>query len=84
MSILIIGFYICYGIFKGVIFDKKTIFLSRILIDYSITVAVVIVILFVLGKISLSSDYLLSLKRIVILSFPASMGAVVVDGFDKE
>jgi hypothetical protein len=27
---------------------------------------------------------LIALKRIIILSFPASMGGVIVDGFDKE
>lgn len=84
LSILIIGFYIRYGIFEGAVSDKKIIFITRILFDYLITFIVVAIILLVLNKISFTSDYLLSLKRIIILSFPASMGAAIVDGFDKE
>ena len=84
LSLAIIGFYIYYGIFQGQVSDKKSVFLGRVAIDYFLTLAVVSVVLLVLDKISLSSDYLVSFKRIVVLSFPGAMGAVVVDGFDKE
>ena len=84
LSLLIIGFYIYHGIFQGKVNDKKTVFLGRIIIDYVATLAVVSIVLLVLNKVSLPFESFIEVKRIFVLSFPASLGAVVVDSFDKE
>ncbi|MEA2020017.1 MAG: DUF2391 domain-containing protein, partial [Campylobacterota bacterium] len=41
-------------------------------------------ILFALGKFPICTDSILAIKRMIVISMPASMGAIVVDGFDKE
>jgi hypothetical protein len=41
-------------------------------------------VLFCLDKLPLLEDPWISFKRIIVISMPASMGAIVVDSFDKE
>ena len=41
-------------------------------------------VLFALNKLPLVDDPILALKRIIVVTMPASMGAIVVDSFDKE
>ena len=45
---------------------------------------VVFVILVALNRMPLFSEPVIALKRVIILSFPASMGGVIVDSLDKE
>ncbi len=41
-------------------------------------------ILFSIDKLPLFEDTILAIKRIIVISMPASMGAIIVDGLDKE
>ena len=84
LSLLFINLYSIHSIFQGVIKNRVSFFLVRTIIDYLITLAVVSIILLALNKLPLFSEPIITFKRIIILSFPASMGGVVVDGFDKE
>ena len=59
-------------------------FVLRIIIAYVVTGFVVALVLFAIDKFPLSTDPLLAVKRLIIVSMPASMGAIVVDGLDKE
>jgi len=59
-------------------------YLLRVFIDYAVTLCVVIIVLFALNKLPVFSDTYIAVKRVIIISFPASMGAIVVDSFDKE
>ncbi len=52
--------------------------------DYGVTLCVVIIVLFALNKFPILSETFIAVKRVIIISFPASMGAIVVDSFDKE
>jgi hypothetical protein len=45
---------------------------------------VVGLILFSLNKFPFSEQPLIALKRLIIIAMPASMGAIIVDSFDKE
>jgi uncharacterized membrane protein len=56
----------------------------RIVIAYLIAALVVALVLFSLGKLPLFSDTMIALKRLIIITMPASMGAIIVDSFDKE
>lgn len=84
LTLCFIGIYAFKGIFQGKIKERKTTFVKRVLIDYGVTLIVVIIVLFALNKLPLSEDPFIALKRVIIISFPASMGAIVVDSFDKE
>jgi uncharacterized membrane protein len=84
LSLLLINIYSFQGIFQGQIKHRLSHFISRTIIDYGVTIIVVFIILFALNRMPIIDEPLIALKRIIILSFPASMGGVIVDGFDKE
>jgi uncharacterized membrane protein len=84
LSLLFINLYSIHSIFQGNIKHRFSFFLVRTIIDYMITIFVVSLILLALNKLPFLSEPIITFKRVVILSFPASMGGVVVDGFDKE
>lgn len=83
LSLIFIGLYSIQGIFQGKIKHRLYHFILRAIIDYGITLVVVFVILFALNRMPFDEP-IIALKRIILLSFPASMGGVIVDGFDKE
>lgn len=84
LSLLFINLYSIHNIFQGNIRHRLLTYLSRTAIDYVITIFVVCVVLLALNHLPVLTEPVVGLKRIVILAFPASMGAVVVDSFDKE
>lgn len=84
LSLLFINIYSFQGIFQGQVKHRLSHFVLRTIIDYGVTFIVVFVILFALNRMPLFEEPLIAFKRIIILSFPASMGGVIVDGFDKE
>ena len=83
LSLLFIGLYVYQGIFSGNVRFRIGVFISRIFIDYLITLIVVFVILLALDKIPFL-DPQIALKRIIIIGFPASLVGVILDGMDKE
>ncbi|CCN68840.1 conserved exported hypothetical protein [Vibrio nigripulchritudo SFn118] len=58
--------------------------LIRIAAAYFIAATVVALVLLSINKLPLMMEPLVSIKRIVVITMPASMGAIVVDSFDKE
>ena len=59
-------------------------FIFRRVIAYVMAALVVALVLICLDKLPLLSDPVVSFKRVIVISMPASMGAIVVDSFDKE
>lgn len=84
LSLLFINLYSIHNIFQGNVRHRLSVYITRTAIDYLITVLVVCIVLLALDHLPVLTEPMVALKRIVILSFPASMGAVVVDSFDKE
>jgi len=84
LSLIFIGLYSVQGIFQGRIKDRLSHFVLRTIIDYGVALIVVFVVLFALNRMPILDEPIIALKRIIILAFPASMGGVIVDGFDKE
>ncbi|MBF0586235.1 DUF2391 family protein [Prosthecochloris sp. N3] len=85
--LLSLGFIMLFAyqsIFQGRVSGRIPAFLFRSALDYLITLAVVAIVLLALDRLPLLQDPSLALKRMIVISFPASMGAVVVDAFDKE
>ena len=84
LTLLFIGIYAFKGIFQGQVKNRKATFVKRVLIDYAVTLVVVVIVLLALNKFPVYDEPLIALKRTILISFPASMGAIVVDSFDKE
>jgi uncharacterized membrane protein len=84
LSLMFIGLYSIQGIFQGKVKHRLYHFVFRIIIIYGLTVIAVFTILIALNRMPLFDEPIIALKRIILLSFPASMGGVIVDGFDKE
>lgn len=84
LSLTFVALYSIQGIFQGNIKDRLLGFITRIIIDYSITLIVVFIVLLALNRMPIIEYPIVAVKRLIILSFPASMGGVIVDGFDKE
>ncbi|MEA3554126.1 MAG: DUF2391 family protein [Campylobacterota bacterium] len=84
LSISFLAFYAYESIFQGDIKNRIFAFVFRVFIAYLIAAFVVALILFALGKFPICTDSILAIKRMIVISMPASMGAIVVDGFDKE
>ena len=84
LSLLFISLYSIQGIFQGQIKHRISHFVLRVIIDYGIALIIVFIVLFALNRMPILDNPIIALKRIIILAFPASMGGVIVDGFDKE
>ena len=84
LSISFISIYAYRGIFQGIVKARLKTYFLRVIFGYLVTVFVVIIVLFALNKFPILSEPSIAIKRVVIISFPASMGAIVFDSFDKE
>ena len=84
MSLVFLAFYTYQSVFQGNIKNREFAYVARILIAYGMTAMVVGLILFSLNKFPLAEEPLVALKRLIIIAMPASMGAIIVDSFDKE
>lgn len=84
LSVCFLSFYAYESVFQGKIKYRTAIFGLRVIIAYIVAGIVVSLVLLSIGKFPLLSDPLIALKRLIIITMPASMGAIVVDSFDKE
>ena len=72
------------SVFEGDIKNRVLHFLLRLLLGYALALAVVFIVLLALDRLPLFEEPMTALQRILVIGMPASMGAVVVDGLDKE
>ena len=84
LSISFLGFFAYESVFQGDIKHRVPVFLWRIAIAYTITALVVALVLLSLNKFPLFIDTAIAFKRLIVITMPASMGAIIVDSFDKE
>lgn len=84
LSITFLGFFAYESVFQGDIKHRIPVFLWRIAIAYTITALVVALVLLSLNKFPLFIDTAIAFKRLIVITMPASMGAIIVDSFDKE
>jgi uncharacterized membrane protein len=84
LSIAFLALYSYQSLFQASVKKRKFEFVFRICFAYLLTCLVVTVVLLSLDKLPLLSEPIIALKRIVLIAMPASMGAIVVDSFDKE
>lgn len=84
ISIIFLGFFAYQSVFQSDVKRRMSAFILRIVIAYILTIFVVALVLFALDKLPLQTEPLLAFKRLILIAMPASMGAIVVDSFDKE
>jgi len=84
LSVVFLGLFTYESVFQRNVKSRPFVFISRIVIAYLMTTLVVALVLFCLDKLPLLIDPLMSLRRVIVISMPASMGAIIVDSFDKE
>ena len=84
LSVCFLSFYAYESVFQGNIKYRTVIFGLRVIIAYIVAGIVVSLVLLSIGKFPLLSEPLIALKRLIIITMPASMGAIIVDSFDKE
>lgn len=84
LSVLFLGLFTYQSVFQHNVRTRIPVFIFRILIAYLMAALVVALVLFCLDKLPIMDDPITALKRIIVIAMPASMGAIVVDSFDKE
>jgi uncharacterized membrane protein len=84
LSVIFLGFFTYQSVFQKNIQSRLIGFIFRIIIAYLMAVLVVGLVLLCLNKLPLLENPIVSLKRIIVITMPASMGAIIVDSFDKE
>ena len=84
LSVIFLTLFTYQSVFQQDVKSRVGVFIFRIAVAYLITAFVVGLVLLCLDKLPMFGDPITSLKRIIIISMPASMGAIVVDSFDKE
>jgi len=84
LSVTFLGIYAYYSVFQGQVSKRYHIFILRIFIAYFISALVVALVLLALNKLPLIDEPIIALKRLILIAMPASMGAIVVDSFNKE
>ncbi|MDW1974659.1 DUF2391 family protein [Vibrio sp. Vb1980] len=84
LSVIFLSFFAYQSVFQSHIKNRVSIFIFRVVIAYFIAAVVVALVLFCLDKLPLMNEPLVAIKRVIVITMPASMGAIVVDSFDKE
>ena len=84
LSVVFLGLFAYQSVFQSDIKYRVPVFLLRIVIAYLIAALVVSLVLIALDKFPLISEPMVALKRLIVIAMPASMGAIIVDSFDKE
>ncbi len=84
LSVIFLSFFAYQSVFQSRIRHRVSIFIFRVFIAYSIAAVVVALVLLCLDKLPLLTEPLVAFKRVIVITMPASMGAIVVDSFDKE
>lgn len=84
LSIGFLALFAYQSLFQARIRNRAAIFIFRIAFAYLLTTVVVAVVLLAIDKLPLLSDPVVAVKRIILITMPASMGAIIVDSFDKE
>lgn len=84
ISIGFLALFTYQSIFQANLKHRYPVFLFRIIAAYIIAAMVVALVLWSLDKFPIVTETAIALKRLIIITMPASMGAIIVDALDKE
>ncbi|MGE9295595.1 MAG: DUF2391 family protein [Puniceicoccales bacterium] len=73
-----------HSTFSGRIDRRFVAFGLRVIIAYCIALLVVALVLLTLNRLPLLTEPIIAMNRVLVTGMPASMGAIMVDGIDKE
>jgi uncharacterized membrane protein len=79
LSLFFIATFVYYNYYRDRLGKHWVEFLKRSLSTYIISFAVVAVVLTLIQQTPWATDWLLAVKRVILVAFPASMSAVVAD-----
>jgi len=84
LSVGFLALYAHQSLFQASTKNRRFVFIFRVVLAYLLTAVVVGIVLLSLDKLPLLTEPIIAFKRIILVAMPASMGAIVVDSFDKE
>jgi uncharacterized membrane protein len=79
LSVIFIGAFVYYNFYRSNFKEHKKEFIKRIISIYFVSLIVVGLLLTLIQRAPWNTDLVLALKRVIIVSFPASMSAAVAD-----
>jgi uncharacterized membrane protein len=79
LSVVFISAFAYYNYYRGHIKKQWLEFVKRVLTTYILTFAIVALLLFIIQRAPFDTDFILAIKRIIIVSLPSSMAAAVAD-----
>lgn len=79
ISILFLSLFVYYNYYRRNFRGHEIEFTKRVVATYIMTLLIVGLLLFLIGKAPWNVNFILSLKRTLIVSLPASMSAAVTD-----
>ncbi len=79
LSLMFISIFVYYNFYRSHFREHWVEFLKRVLVIYILSAAVVALILTIIQVTPWQTDWVLAIKRVVLVSFPASMSAAVAD-----
>lgn len=82
ISILFIALHVYFNFYRRYLKDHVYEYIKRVGAIYLLSFIIVGVLLTLIEKAPWQQDFLLALKRTIIVTFPASMSAAVSDGID--
>jgi uncharacterized membrane protein len=80
-SLVFISFFVRTTYFHETTFTRSKQVAARALTVYFLTLFVAAATLYAFGKLPLTSEFLVAIKRTIIVGFPASFAATAVDSF---
>ncbi|MCC2524223.1 hypothetical protein CKF94_20405 [Vibrio coralliilyticus] len=84
LSMVFLALYTYESVFQRDIAQRRAVFVFRIITAYVMAACVVAIVLYCLDKLPVLEQPWVAFKRVIVITMPASMGAIVVDSFDKE
>ena len=79
MSLLFISAFVYFNFYKGNIKGNSFEFLKRIVFTYLLSFGVVAILMTLIQQAPWETNWVLALKRVIIVAFPASMSGTLVD-----
>ncbi len=79
LSLLFIGAFTYYHYYKHGIGEHRKEFLTRVILTYLVAFSIVAIVLALVGKTHWDVDWILTIKRIIIVAFPCSLSGAIAD-----
>lgn len=84
LSVAVFAFFALQHVFSGDVRWHVWRFVGRLVVGYGLALGVVALVLLSLDQLPLVDAPIVALRRVLIVGMPAAMGAIIVDGLDKE